>query len=173
MAELIVVDANREHRQALREFTCTTPDPKSATGRRLSHPRAWEKHVQTYIRRLGVPKPVGQVVQLGIDEDAGLVSVAHFSYTESVNHDAVVSAHAVAIEVSQRGAEGETADWAMEQLLQRASSDFQARKYSSATVLAEVHASNRDCQTFLERNEFSFHSAVGTDLQLWTLAFQW
>lgn len=75
------LDAARDHRAALKAFTCT--DPKKPVWDKLRraafHPREWEYTVQLLVHKIKVPVQLPRRILLGFDESGTLRAAIHYT----------------------------------------------------------------------------------------------
>ena len=109
--------AQRDDRAALQEFTCTVPEPSLLFGQaRRSHPKPWERSVQSFIRSCQPPVAADESLFLG-EDPSGVAAVCAMAEQGS---PALVKIRAVAVALRYRGQGGVHADEALEVVLETA-----------------------------------------------------
>ncbi|WP_194829009.1 hypothetical protein [Nocardia sp. XZ_19_231] len=152
----------------LKEFTCTTSRPRSPAGRKLSHPKPWERAAQSIIRQSPQCLKAGNLLVVGRQGGGDqIVAVAHLTFDETL--PSVFAAHIAAIGVclSVRGQGGKVADRCLAEACVVIAA--RAREGGNGTVLvtANIHIQNGPSQLLFERAEFEPFSIPRGDYQQW------
>ena len=108
--------AQRDDRAALQEFTCTVPEQRLFGQARRSHPKPWERSVQSFIRSCQPPVAADESLFLG-EDPSGVAAVCAMAEQGS---PALVKIRAVAVALRYRGQGGVHADEALEVVLETA-----------------------------------------------------
>jgi len=157
----------RREARVLQRFTCTTDFPRSPGGRRLPHPRPWEKEAQTLVREAAKTLRPGEIVLMAtVGEEP--VAAAHLQFRTDGE---LLEAHHVAAAVAQsaRRQGGHLAD----ALLVRAQAICleQAMERGSAQLVLTglIHVSNRASQHLVARAGWQPRGVPTNGYQSWFL----
>ncbi|GAA2531645.1 hypothetical protein GCM10010409_01460 [Mycolicibacterium diernhoferi] len=151
----------------LQAFTCTSDFPKTPDGRKLPHPKQWEREAQSHLRECSKRLKNGDLLLVGRTDDQTIVAAAHLIFDTA---PPLMEVHigCLAVSVSVRGQGGSVANEALavatELALEQASSSG-----LDAVLTATIHTKNRPSELLAARAGFEPLSVPTNDYQSWAL----
>jgi hypothetical protein len=139
---------------ALQDFTCTQPRERSSQGRRLPHPRPWEREAQSLLRQAKSNPEAGELVLVGrpLADEASIAAAAFLALDSAEVPSTFIRSCGVVRE--HRGHDGSTADLLIEQIIAISLSQLQPSDSGQLVIYGNVHVHNRPCEALLERHAF-------------------
>lgn len=152
---------------ALQDFTCTQPRERTPRGRRLPHPRPWEREAQSLLRQAKPNPGAGELVVVGraLTDDASIIAAALLAIDSGEVPTAFIQSCGVTRE--HRGRGGSTADLLIEQIIATSLYYVQPSYSGQLVVHGNVHVHNQPCETLLMRHAFEPVGIPHNDYQQW------
>lgn len=157
--------AEREDRAALQEFTCTVSEQRLFGQARRSHPKPWERSVQSFIRSCQPPAAADESLLLGEDR-SGVAAVCAMAEQGS---PALVKIRAVAVAVRYRGQGGSLADEALEVALETAAARGREEGLDAVRLVGWVDPRNDASKRLNTRAGFACRKITSDGLEEWVL----
>ncbi|MEU1952323.1 hypothetical protein [Nocardia rhamnosiphila] len=172
MSPVILWEQIEDRRAAkpLQNFSCTTELPRTEGGRKLLHPKPWEREVQSHLRQTSVGLKAGQLLLAGRDSISDrIVAAAHLIPDRSSSTTLVVRIAAIGVCTTVRGQGGKVADRTLDEVRRVIFADAQKLGVGVAVATANIHTHNRPSQLLFERAGFEPLSipAPDSDYQGW------
>lgn len=161
-------DATRNDRPLLQSFSCTATSRRDRSGRRLAHPRPWEREVEAWIRSQTPPAGPNESLRL---EELGpyLRAVGALALAERREGIVIVKLRAVAINIAHRGGDGTVADGVIEDVLRTATELAAAAGGTRTILVAWVDHRNLPSKRLLGRSGFALRRALPHNLEEWVV----
>ncbi|WP_229051461.1 hypothetical protein [Aeromicrobium sp. Leaf350] len=155
----------RSDLRELQSLTCTTADPTTEGGRKLPHPRPWEKEAQTLLRQLSLTLRPGDLVLLGKLGDRTIAAL-HLQFL--AGGDFLEVYHAVAgITQDMRRDGGTVADALLAEAQAICLERLAEGGHQDVVISGRIHVRNAASQHMVARAGWEPQDAPVNDYQTW------
>lgn len=156
---------DRAAARELQAFTCTSDFPKTPEGRKLPHPKRWEREAQSLIRQCSKRLKDGDILLVGRSAAHAVVAAAHLVFDRAPS---LLDAHiaCLGVDVSARGQGGAIANETLAAIIEVAIESAQGLGIDVA-ITADIHTSNRPSESLAERAGFEPQSVPLSEYQSW------
>ncbi|MFD6389858.1 hypothetical protein [Nocardia sp. NPDC060259] len=152
----------------LEMFSCTTPRPQTSSGRKMPHPKPWERAAQSIIRQSPKCLKAGNILIVGRREDSEeIIAAAHLIFEKTSPPLFAAHVAAIGISVTARGQGGKVADGALDQVCRVVGERAHRPTAGPVLVTANIHTRNYPSQLLFERAGFEPLSLPVGEHQQW------
>lgn len=159
---------DRRDAAELQTFTCTVESERTSQGRRLPHPRPWEREAQSLLRVTGQRLRHGDVLVVGRTPTPPhtIITAAWLSFEDLDTPQVFITACGVANDFRGRG--GAVANSLIDQVIHVSHEWRAALDASQLLVHGNVHVRNRPSADLLLRKMFEPIDSPRNEYQTWT-----
>lgn len=157
---------HRRDVSGLQSFTCTTDVPRTPGGRKLPHPKPWEREVQSHFRQISRRLRQGELLLLGCAEDGEARAAIHLMFEISAKVLGVFVA-SIAVCTSVRGKNGMIANEALLLVHEEARDKANRSCVETVVITGNIHTENRPSEQLFSRAGFEPLSIPNGPYQTW------
>lgn len=156
---------DRASARELQAFTCTSDFPRTPEGRKLLHPKKWEREAQSLIRQCSRRLKDGDILLVGRSANQEVVAAAHLVFDRAPS---LLEAHiaCLGVDVSVRGRGGAIATEMLAVVTEVAIEKAQDLGLDVA-ITADIHTNNRPSELLAERAGFEPQALPLSEYQSW------
>ena len=159
---------DRHEATLLETFSCTIDRPRTPQGRKLPHPKPWEREVQSHFRQCSKRLRAGDLLMVGRHTaDEQIVAAAHLMLDQKSPSPFTAHIAAIGICTTVCGQGGKVADSTLVEVCSTVVDRARGSGIDIAVATANIHVRNLSSQSLFERNGFEPVSVPSGDYQQW------